>query len=104
MTATKAKRNTIRDDASFSRLSPSETLTRILGTFTWRIMVVAEIASGGDTMPPKRKPRASENPGMRAFDAKATTQEVKITMGNAKLMMTRLHFQNSFHDVCQAAS
>src|SRR5258706_13408249 len=67
-------------------------------------MMDAEIASGGDTIPPNRKPRASVKPGMKAYDAKATTQEVKITMGNAKLMMTRFHLQNSFHDICQAAS
>src|SRR6185503_10509064 len=67
-------------------------------------MVVAEIASGGDTMPPKRNPSARVNPGIRAYDAKATTQEVRITMGNAKLMITRLHLQNSFQEVCHAAS
>src|SRR5882762_6999868 len=104
MTAAKAKRNTIRDEASLRRLSPSITLTNILGAFTWRIMVVAEIASGGDTIPPNRKPSASVKPGMIAYDAKATTQEVRITMGNAKLMMTRFHLQNSFHEICQAAS
>src|SRR5260221_4410557 len=104
MTAAKAKRNTISDEASLRRLSPSITLTSTLGTFTWRIMMDAEIASGGDTIPPSRKPRASVKPGMKACDAKATTQEVKITMGKAKLMMTRFHLQNSFHDICQAAS
>src|SRR4051812_42976595 len=62
------------------------------------------MASGGDTIPPNRKPRANVNPGIMAFDAKATTQDVRITIGNAKLMITRLHFQNSFHEVCHAAS
>src|SRR5258706_5303826 len=104
MTAINANRNTISDEASLRRLSPSITLTNTLGTLTWRRMVVAEIASGGDTIPPSRKPSASVKPGMIAYEAKATTQEVKITIGNAKLMMTRFHLQNSFHDICQAAS
>src|SRR6478752_7555958 len=67
-------------------------------------MAVAEMASGGDTIPPKRKPRASVNPGIIARDENATTQEVSITMGNAKLLIIRLHFQNSFQEVCHAAS
>jgi len=33
--------------------------------------------------------KGSVDPGIKAHDAKATTQEVKITIGNAKLMMTR---------------
>src|SRR5687767_6500607 len=68
------------------------------------MMVVAEMASGGEIMPPKRNPNANVKPGMRALDANAITLEVRITIGNAKLKITRLHFQNSFHDVCQAAS
>src|SRR5688500_10257833 len=104
MTATKAKRNTMSADASFRRLSPSATLTNIFGAFTCRMIVVAEIASGGDTIPPKRKPSASVKPGISAVDAKATTQEVRITIGKAKLVITRLHFQKSFHEVCHAAS
>jgi len=104
ITAASANRNTISEDASLSRLSPSATLTKILGAFTWRITAVAEMASGGDTIPPKRKPRANVKPGISAYDEKATTHEVRITMGKAKLMITRFHLQNSFHDVCQAAS
>src|SRR6478736_5786045 len=104
MTAANANLNTINDEASLSRLSPSTILTRLFGTFTCRIMVVAEIASGGDTIPPNKKPSARVNPGISACAANATTQDVRITMGNAKLMITRLHFQNSFQDVCQAAS
>jgi hypothetical protein len=67
-------------------------------------MVVAEMASGGEIMPPNKKPNANVKPGMNILDANAMTQEVRITMGKAKLVITRLHFQNSFHDVCQAAS
>src|SRR5688500_6323359 len=104
MTAASANRKTIRDEASFRRLSPSATMTRVFGTLTCRIMVDAEIASGGETIAPKRNPSARVKPGIRAWDAKATTQDVKITIGNAKLMITRRNFQNCFHDTCQAAS
>ncbi len=104
MMAASAKRNTINDAASFNRLSPSRMLSVDLGTFTLRIMVVDETASGGEMMPPNRNPNASVKPGINAFDTKAITQEVRITMGNAKLVITLLHFQNSFHDTCQAAS
>jgi hypothetical protein len=68
------------------------------------MMVVAEIASGGEIMPPRRKPNAKVKPGMSALDTKAITHEVMMTMGKAKLVMTRRHFQNSFQDICQAAS
>ena len=67
-------------------------------------MVVADTASGGEMMPPNKNPQANVKPGMNAFDTKAITQDVRITMGNAKLVMTLLHFQNSFHDTCHAAS
>ena len=89
MTAANANRNTINDEASLSRLSPSAILTRLFGTFTCRIIVVAEMASGGDTIPPNKNPSANVKPGIRAYDANATTHDVKITIGNAKLMITR---------------
>jgi hypothetical protein len=41
---------------------------------------------------------------MRAVETKATTHEVIMTTGKAKLVITFLHFQNSFHDVVHAAS
>ena len=103
-TVAKANRKTINDEASLRRLSPSIMLTKDLGTFTCRMIVVAEIASGGETIPPSRKPSASVNPGMNALEKKATTQAVIITTGNAKLVITRRHFQNSFQEVCHAAS
>ena len=102
--AAKAKRNTIKEDASFNKLSPSTILKYDLGTFTFLIIVVAEIASGGETMPPKRNPRAIVKLGIIATEVNATTQEVMMTMGKAKLVITLLHFQNSFQDICQAAS
>ena len=49
ITAATAKRNTISDDASLSKLSPSAILTSDFGTFTRRMIVVAEIASGGES-------------------------------------------------------
>jgi hypothetical protein len=67
-------------------------------------MVVAETASGGETIPPNKNPKANVKPGMMALDTKAIAQEVIITIGKAKLVITLRHFQNSFHDVCQAAS
>jgi hypothetical protein len=55
-------------------------------------------------IPPKRKPSARVNPGIKALEKNAITQEVIMTIGNAKPVITRRHFQNSFQDVCQAAS
>src|SRR5688572_4136783 len=103
MTATKANRNTIREEASLSRLSPSMILTSDLGTFICRIMLVAETASGGDIIPPKRKPSAKVNPGITQLDTNAITQEVRMTIGKAKLAITRRQRQNSFQDTCHAA-
>jgi hypothetical protein len=79
-------------------------LTIDFGTCTLRIIVVAETASGGEIIPPNRNPSARLKPGISQVEINATTQEVRITIGNAKLVMMRLHFQNSFHDTCQAAS
>ena len=59
-------RKTISEEASFRRLSPSITLTMDLGAFTCRMIVVAETASGGEMIPPSKKPRASVNPGIMA--------------------------------------
>jgi len=67
-------------------------------------MLVAETASGGDIIPPNKKPNANVKPGIRAVETKATTHEVMMTIGKAKLVMTLLHLQNSFHDIAQAAS
>jgi hypothetical protein len=47
-------------------------------------MVVAEIASGGDTIPPNKNPRANVKPGIKAYDANATTQDVRITIWKRK--------------------
>jgi hypothetical protein len=68
------------------------------------MMVVAETASGGEMMPPKRKPRANVKPGIRAVETRATTQAVMMTMRKAKLVITLRHLQNSFQEVAHAAS
>ena len=102
--AVKANLKTIRLDASFNKLSPSAMLTNDLGTFTFLMIDVAEMASGGDTIPPKRKPRASVKPGIHALETNAITQDVTITIGKAKLNITRLQRQNSFQEVFQAAA
>src|SRR4030095_15736182 len=104
ITAASANRNTISDEASLSKLSPSAMLTSDLGTFTRRMMVIAEIASGGEMMAPSRNPNANVKPGMSALDTNAITHDVMITIGKAKLVITRLHFQNSFHETCHDAS
>jgi hypothetical protein len=79
-------------------------LTIAFGMLTRRMIVVAEIASGGEIMPPSRKPSANVKPGISARDANAMTHAVMITIRNAKLAINRRHLQNSFHDICQAAS
>jgi hypothetical protein len=96
ITATKANRNTISEEASFSRLSPCIMLSSDFGTFTCFIIVVAETASGGEMIPPKRKPSASVKPGIKELETKATTVDVRITMGKAKLVMTRPPFPEFF--------
>lgn len=62
-------------------------LTCDFGTFTFRMMVVADIASGCEMIPPKRKPNAKVKPGISALETNATTHEVMITMGKAKLII-----------------
>src|SRR6478609_11655210 len=86
----KANLKTIRLDESFNKLSPSAMLTNDFGTFTFLMIDVAEMASGGDTIPPNRNPMASVNPGIQALETKAITQDVTITIGKAKLNITRL--------------
>lgn len=79
-------------------------LTIDFDTLTRRMMVVAEMASGGEIIPPNKNPSASVKPGINQVEINAIRQDVRITIGNAKLMMIRRHLQNSFHETCQAAS
>src|SRR5688572_18735632 len=104
LTATKAKRKIIKLDASLSRLSPSMIAAIVFGILTYLSTEVAETASGGEMMPPNKKPRAIVKPGIRLLETTAITKEVIITTRNANVLTTRLHFQRSFHEVYQAAS
>ena len=60
--------------------------------------------SVGETMPPKTKPSAMENPGRMAFATRATTRAVTKTTGKAKLLMMRRSRQSSFHEAPKASS
>jgi len=60
-----AKRKIIREEASFNKLSPSRMEDILFGTFTNFRMAPALTASGGETIPPNKNPRARENPGMK---------------------------------------
>ena len=79
-------------------------LTSDFGTLTRRIIVVAETASGGETIPPNRNPNAKVNPGISQCETSATTHDVIITIGKAKPVISRRQRQNSFHETCHAAS
>ena len=104
MMAASAKRNTIKLDASFTRLSPSRIAVRRFGTLIFLSTDVAATASGGDMMPPNKNPSAKVNPGIIALDANATAVAVTNTNPKANMEITRRHFQKSAQDVNQAAS
>src|SRR5687767_2692184 len=103
-TAISANLKMIRLAASFIRLSPSMIADKLLDTLTCFKTEVADTASGGEMIPPSKKPSAMENPGIIELDTIAITNEVRITMRKAKLLITRRYFQNSFHEVFHAAS
>src|SRR6266404_8692583 len=100
----KANRNTIKLDASLIRLSPSRIVITLFGTFSPLNTEFAATASGGDMMPPNKKPNASVKPGMIACETNATTADVMMTRPNANKIIGRFHFQKSIHDVFQAAA
>ena len=55
----------IREEASFSKLSPSRIEDNLFGTFT-NFKIAPELtASGGETIPPNRNPKAKENPEIK---------------------------------------
>jgi hypothetical protein len=101
--AANANRKTIRLDASFIRLSPSSMDTIRLGTFNPCNTEVAAMASGGEIIPPNKKPYAMGKSGMMRFETSATVAEVKITSPNASRLIGRLFLQKSLQDVFQAA-
>src|SRR5687767_2921797 len=104
ITATTAKRKTIKLAASFTRLSPSRMASTRLGIFIFCSTDVAATASGGEIIAPNAKPSARVNPGMSAFETTATANDVKITNPNAKRVIGRLNDQKSFQDVFHAAA
>ncbi|MNY15821.1 hypothetical protein D3C86_1490540 [compost metagenome] len=99
-----ANRKTIKLEASFNKLSPSSIEASLFGTFTNFNMAPTLTASGGDTMPPKRNPNASVNPGIKWLDTKATAKAVRNTIKKAKLPIILRQRQSSFQEVDQAAS
>src|SRR5664279_6404632 len=94
----------ISDDASFIKLSPSKIVTIRFGMPRFCNTDVAAIASGGEIIPPNKKPNASEKSGIIECAVKATAAEVKITRPNASIKMGLLYCQKSFHDVFHAAA
>jgi hypothetical protein len=104
ITAASAKRSTIKLDASFTKLSPSNIVVIRFGTVIFLSTDVAAIASGGETIPPTRKPIARVKPGIIEEVIKATAKEVIITNPNANRLIGLRHFQKSFQEVYQAAS
>ncbi len=55
----------INEDASFNKLSPSRIEDSRFGTFTNFKIAPALTASGGETIPPSKKPSAREKPGIK---------------------------------------
>jgi len=76
----------------------------LFGTFTNFNIAPALTASGGETMPPNKKPSAREKPGIIKLEPNATEIAVRKTTPNAKLPIIRRQRHNSFHDIDQAAS
>src|SRR6202012_3502013 len=93
-----------REDASFSRLSPSSTAALNLGIFTNLVIADVLTASGGATIPPSRNPKAMVNPGIKWLTTRATESAVKKTTIKAKLLMMRHHFFISLKELDQHAS
>ena len=94
----------ISELASLNKLSPSSTADTRRGTLTNFIMAAADTASGGETMPPIKKPRATENPGMNVLAIYPTTKAVINTTIKANEPMMRRQCHSSFHELAAAAS
>src|SRR5690606_19266647 len=75
-----------------------------LGILTNLVIAHVLTASGGDTIPPRTKPKAMLKPGIIWFVTMATRSAVKKTTKNAKLPIMRHHFFISLKDTPQAAS
>ncbi|MNS86683.1 hypothetical protein D3C71_1163730 [compost metagenome] len=59
-----ANLNTVNEAASFTRLSPSNIAIPRLGILTPFRTELAATASGGEIIPPSKKPSAKVNPGI----------------------------------------
>ena len=76
----------ISEEASFSKLSPSSMAAMDFGMRTKRVMACVLTASGGDTMPPSRKPNAKVKPDMSWLVTTAT--EVMTTGEGETIIVT----------------
>src|SRR5690606_2272859 len=103
MTA-KAIRNTVREAASLTKLSPSNKVTPRFGMLTPLRTEVAATASGGEIIPPNRNPNASVNPGIKLTDKYATAMEVTKTSPKPMVRIDLRLLQKLFHEVYHAAS
>ena len=90
--------------ASLNKLSPSRMADIRLGIFTNFIMAAADTASGGETMPPNKKPRATEKPGIKVLAINPTTRAVINTTIKANEPIILRHRHSSFHELLYAAS
>ena len=59
-----ANLKTVNEAASFTKLSPSSIAKPLLGIFKPFSTDEAATASGGEMMPPNKKPKASVKPGI----------------------------------------
>ena len=65
VTAAEANRKITNEEASLNKLSPSKMVAIRLGTFTNFRIEPALTASGGETIPPSKNPRAKDIPGIK---------------------------------------
>ncbi len=79
------------EEASFKRLSPSKIALILRGALTNLRIAAVLTASGGETIVPSMKPRASEKPGITKFAIKATAAALTKTTIKAKLPIVRRH-------------
>jgi hypothetical protein len=94
----------IRDEASFSKLSPSKIVENLFGSFTNLVIALALTASGGETIPPSKNPKDKVNPGINQYEAKATPTALINTTIKAKESIILRHLNNSLNEQPQAAS
>ncbi len=103
-TATIANCIIMSEEASFNKLSPSKMVETHLGRCTNLVMALALTASGGETIPPNKKPNASVKPGINQYVKNATLMAVIKTTMKAKLRIILRHLKSSLNEQDQAAS